>query len=38
MSPGGPLVILYAEDLGETQRRLEDVGARIVVGDQRAIT
>ena len=30
MNPGGPLVILYAEDLGETQRRLEEVGARIV--------
>jgi uncharacterized protein len=30
MNPGGPLVILYADDLGETQRRLEDAGARIV--------
>jgi predicted enzyme related to lactoylglutathione lyase len=27
---GGPLVILYASDLAETQRRLEDAGARIV--------
>jgi uncharacterized protein len=30
MNPGGPLVILYADNLGETQRRLEDAGARIV--------
>jgi uncharacterized protein len=29
-NPGGPLVILYADDLAETQRRLEDTGARIV--------
>ena len=28
--PGGPLVILYADDLAETQRRLEAAGARIV--------
>ena len=28
--PGGPLVILYADDLAETQRRLEGLGARIV--------
>ncbi len=28
--PGGPLVILYADDLEATQRRLEDAGARIV--------
>ena len=28
--PGGPLVILYADDLAETQRRLEGAGARIV--------
>ena len=27
---GGPLVILYASDLAETQRRLEDAGAKIV--------
>ncbi|VVE64068.1 bleomycin resistance protein [Pandoraea captiosa] len=27
--PGGPLVILYAEDLAETQRRVESAGARI---------
>jgi uncharacterized protein len=27
---GGPLVILYADDLAEAQRRLEDAGARIV--------
>lgn len=30
MNPGGPVVILYAENLSETQRRLEDAGARIV--------
>lgn len=30
VSPGGPLVILYADDLTETQRRLEDTGAKIV--------
>ena len=29
-NPGGPLVILYADDLAETQRRLEDAGAKIV--------
>ncbi len=28
--PGGPLVILYADDLEETQRRLEGAGATIV--------
>ncbi len=28
--PGGPLVIPYADDLAETQRRLESVGAKIV--------
>ncbi len=27
---GGPLVVLYADDLAETQKRLEEVGARIV--------
>ena len=27
---GGPLVILYADDLVETQRRLEEAGAKIV--------
>ena len=27
--PGGPLVILYADDLAETQRRLEAAGAKI---------
>lgn len=27
--PGGPLVILYADDLAGTQKRLEDAGARI---------
>ena len=30
VSPGGPLVILYADDLAETQARLERLGARIV--------
>lgn len=29
-NPGGPLVILYADDLEEAQRRLEEAGARIV--------
>lgn len=29
-APGGPLVILYAEDLEATQKRLELRGARIV--------
>ncbi|KQV34678.1 MULTISPECIES: VOC family protein [unclassified Rhizobium] len=29
--PGGPLVILYADDLAETQKRLEAAGAKIVV-------
>src|SRR5262245_15665246 len=28
--PGGPLVILYADDLAAAQRRLEDAGAEIV--------
>lgn len=28
--PGGPLVIIYADDLAATQRRLESAGARIV--------
>jgi predicted enzyme related to lactoylglutathione lyase len=28
--PGGPLVILYADDLAETQRRLEAAGATVV--------
>jgi len=27
---GGPLIILYADDLAETQRRLEEAGAIIV--------
>ncbi|ODP33804.1 VOC family protein [Pandoraea sp. ISTKB] len=27
--PGGPLVILYADDLAETQRRIENAGATI---------
>ena len=30
VKPGGPLVILYADDLDETQRRLEEAGAKIV--------
>lgn len=30
VSPGGPLVILYADDLAETQARLEALGAQIV--------
>ena len=30
VSPGGPLVILYADDLAETQALLERLGARIV--------
>jgi predicted enzyme related to lactoylglutathione lyase len=29
-NPGGPLVILYADDLDEARRRLDDVGATIV--------
>jgi predicted enzyme related to lactoylglutathione lyase len=29
-APGGPLVILYATDLDDTQQRLEQAGARIV--------
>ncbi|WP_027133917.1 VOC family protein [Geminicoccus roseus] len=28
--PGGPLVILYADDLAGAQARLEELGARIV--------
>lgn len=28
-APGGPLVILYADDLVETQRRVEAAGGRI---------
>jgi predicted enzyme related to lactoylglutathione lyase len=28
--PGGPLVILYADDLAATQQRLEQAGANIV--------
>jgi predicted enzyme related to lactoylglutathione lyase len=28
--PGGPLVILYSDDLAKTQARLEQAGARIV--------
>jgi predicted enzyme related to lactoylglutathione lyase len=27
--PGGPLVILYADDLADAQRRLESAGAKI---------
>jgi predicted enzyme related to lactoylglutathione lyase len=30
VKPGGPLVILYATDLADTQRRLEAAGAKIV--------
>jgi predicted enzyme related to lactoylglutathione lyase len=30
VNPGGPLVILYADDLADTQRRLEAAGATIV--------
>lgn len=30
VTPGGPLVILFANDLADTQQRLEDAGARIV--------
>ena len=30
VTPGGPLVILYADNLEETQRRLEDAGAKVV--------
>lgn len=30
VTPGGPLVILYADDLEGMQRRLEDLGAPIV--------
>jgi predicted enzyme related to lactoylglutathione lyase len=29
VQPGGPLVILYADDLEETQKRLEGLGAPI---------
>lgn len=28
--PGGPLVILYADDLAATHKRLEEAGAKIV--------
>src|SRR5687768_15582639 len=28
--PGGPLVIIYADDLAATQKRLEEAGAKIV--------
>ncbi|ODT12997.1 MAG: bleomycin resistance protein [Mesorhizobium sp. SCN 65-12] len=28
--PGGPLVILYADDLDQTRKRVEQAGARIV--------
>ena len=28
INPGGPLVILYADDLSETQIRLQDAGAK----------
>jgi len=28
--PGGPLVILYADDLATTQKRLEEAGAKII--------
>jgi predicted enzyme related to lactoylglutathione lyase len=30
VAPGGPLVILYSEDLEATRRRLEEAGGRIV--------
>src|SRR5918993_1871172 len=30
VTPGGPLVIIYADDLAETQRRLEEAGATMV--------
>jgi uncharacterized protein len=30
VKPGGPLVIVYAEDLAKTQARLEEAGAKIV--------
>jgi predicted enzyme related to lactoylglutathione lyase len=30
VKPGGPLVILYADDLAATQKRLEEAGAKIV--------
>jgi uncharacterized protein len=30
VTPGGPLVILFADDLSDAQRRLEAAGARIV--------
>ena len=29
-TPGGPLVILYADDLADTQRRVETSGGRII--------
>lgn len=28
--PGGPLIILYADDLAGTQKRIEETGGRIV--------
>ena len=30
VTPGGPLVIVYADDLAKAQARLEEAGARIV--------
>lgn len=30
VKPGGPLVILYADNLAETQKRLQEAGAQIV--------
>ena len=30
IKPGGPLVILYTDDLAKTQARLEEAGAKIV--------
>ena len=30
LGPGGPLVILYADDLADLQRRIEAAGGRIV--------
>jgi predicted enzyme related to lactoylglutathione lyase len=30
IKPGGPLVILYADDLAATQKRIEEAGAKIV--------
>jgi predicted enzyme related to lactoylglutathione lyase len=28
--PGGPLVILYADDLAKAQKRVEDAGGKVV--------